>query len=385
MYMAMNRRAIDRSVSIESGLITVMAAGGAQRRLHNVWLRDNCPCSQCKHPTTGERLLFTADIAADLQAKSAELCPNGDLRVTWLEAAGRHESVYSADWLAVHSLLVKPAPLVSTEVALWRSASFELKRVDWQALMSSDEAALQWCNTMAADGVAAIDNVPSDDGEVERVATRLGHVRETAYDRLHNVRSEPSAYNVASTPVELKTHTDMPNYSLPPGVQLLHFVQNAASGGETTLTDGFAVACDMATLFPKAFRVLCDTSVSFRMTSKKADIVGTSRLVTLGSDGAIELVRFSNQLQQPLRVAHEQLDAFYNAYREYSQRMVSPKYMVNFRTPSGTIICTHNHRVLHGRTRFDPNSGPRHLQLSYMDFDDVLSRRRILRQGINHA
>jgi gamma-butyrobetaine dioxygenase len=37
-----------------------------------------------------------------------------------------------------------------------------------------------------------------------------------------------------------------------------------------------------------------------------------------------------------------------------------------------------NRRVLHGRTAFDPNSGPRHLQGTYLDRDLVLSRLRVL-------
>jgi gamma-butyrobetaine dioxygenase len=41
-------------------------------------------------------------------------------------------------------------------------------------------------------------------------------------------------------------------------------------------------------------------------------------------------------------------------------------------------MCFDNYRVLHGRSEFDPNSGPRHLQGCYLDRDDVLSRLRTL-------
>jgi len=34
--------------------------------------------------------------------------------------------------------------------------------------------------------------------------------------------------------------------------------------------------------------------------------------------------------------------------------------------------------VLHGRNSYNPASGDRHLQLSYMDMDDVMSRIRML-------
>jgi gamma-butyrobetaine dioxygenase len=41
-------------------------------------------------------------------------------------------------------------------------------------------------------------------------------------------------------------------------------------------------------------------------------------------------------------------------------------------------MVTNNLRVLHGRNAYDSSTGDRHLQLSYMDFDDVLSRIRML-------
>jgi len=343
-----------------------------------VWLRDNCRCASCCHPQTGERLLFSAAIAPDIRPWSMEVTPTGDLLVIWDEEAGLHISIYPAAWLGEHASRITSAPLCPPRAKLWRGESLDLQRFDWADVMTDDDAVVQWSLAIMRDGVARIENTPPDDGEVERVASRLAHVRETGYDRLHNVRSDPAGYNVASTDVELKVHTDMPNYTNPPGVQLLHFVENGATGGETTLTDGFAVAHDLAEEEPEMFQVLCQAPVSFRMTSTKADILGTSRLVTLDPNGTLDIIRFSNQLMQPVRVKSSDLGAFYDAYRAYSERMVSPEYMASFRAEPGSIVTTHNHRVLHGRACFDPMSGPRHLQLSYMDFDDVISRARVL-------
>jgi gamma-butyrobetaine dioxygenase len=381
MNAAMNMISGAKGLTSLEGRIAIVDARQQIHTLHNVWWRDNCPCATCRHPQTGERLLFSAGIPADLQAVTATRNDDGSLHVIWADPESPHESRYSAAWLDEHGQDAFPSPLVPYGSELWTAADFELKRVPWRALMEDDEALLAWSDAMIVDGVAAITGTPGDHAEVERVAERLAHVRETAYDRLHEVRSEPDPYNVANTDVELMTHTDMPNYAQPPGVQLLHFIENAAKGGETTLADGFAVARDIAQDSPEAFKVLCETPVSFRMTSHKADIVGTSRLVTLDSQGSIEMVRFSNQLMQPVRLPGSELTAFYDAYREYSRRMVSSDYVVRFRSEPGTVVTTHNHRVLHGRQAFDAMSGPRHLQLSYLDFDDVLSRRRILLEG----
>jgi len=42
------------------------------------------------------------------------------------------------------------------------------------------------------------------------------------------------------------------------------------------------------------------------------------------------------------------------------------------------MLSVHGHRVLHGRLAFDPTSGARHLQDAYMDYDDLMARRRVL-------
>ena len=84
---------------------------------------------------------------------------------------------------------------------------------------------------------------------------------------------------------------------------------------------------------------------------------------------------------QPLLLDADALDALYDAYRTYSQAMVAPEFLTSFRTEPGTILSVHNHRVLHGRTAFNPTSGPRHLQLSYLDFDDILSKARLIRKA----
>ena len=50
-----------------------------------------------------------------------------------------------------------------------------------------------------------------------------------------------------------------------------------------------------------------------------------------------------------------------------------------FKTDSGDLLTVHAHRVLHGRRAFDPASGDRHLQDVYLEYDDLMARRRVLR------
>ena len=47
------------------------------------------------------------------------------------------------------------------------------------------------------------------------------------------------------------------------------------------------------------------------------------------------------------------------------------------------MIAFDNLRVLHGRGAFDPNSGRRHLQGTYLDRDLIRSRQRVLERTLN--
>ena len=56
----------------------------------------------------------------------------------------------------------------------------------------------------------------------------------------------------------------------------------------------------------------------------------------------------------------------------------SDHYQLAFKTQTGDLLTVHGHRVLHGRRAFDPNSGARHLQDVYMEYDDLMDRLNVL-------
>ena len=72
------------------------------------------------------------------------------------------------------------------------------------------------------------------------------------------------------------------------------------------------------------------------------------------------------------------MEEFYRAYRKLGRMIDSDRYKVAFKTLSGDLLTVHGHRVMHGRLPFDPDSGERHLQDVYMEYDDLMARRRVL-------
>ena len=213
---------------------------------------------------------------------------------------------------------------------------------------------------------------------MERFAETIGHVRETAFERVHNVRHDPHGYNVAHTSFELKPHTDLPSYHWPPSIQLLHFLVNEATGGESTLIDGWAVLADLRREDPEAFEVLSRIPVTFQLFCDDEDTYATAPIIQLDTDGRVTTFRFSNQLAQPLHASFDDVGAFYRAYRALGRMIDSARYKLVFKTETGDLLTVHGHRVLHGRLAFDPASGARHLQDVYMEYDDLMARRSVL-------
>ncbi|NND00255.1 MAG: DUF971 domain-containing protein, partial [Gammaproteobacteria bacterium] len=355
--------------------------GNQHARFHYVWLRDNCCCVECLHPETRERLLVTSTIPDDIAITSAEL-DGEDLAICWND--GSHQSRYKLDWLKTHnySCSVFSQDIAQGEIKLWgREFQEHIPVFEYRQLLNDDEQLLRWCTSLRDYGLTIVRNAPLNEGEIERFAEFVAVVRETIYDRLHNVRATPgeyNAYNVASTTLELKPHTDMPVYNNPPGVQMFHFLVNDSEGGESTAVDGFKVAAQLKKDDPEAYRILATTPIKFKMFSDRGDVESSNPLLTLDTDGKLKVFRFSNQLAQPASMAPEKMESFYRAYRKLGRLIEAEENKVQFKLGTGDMMVTNNLRVMHGRNAYDPSTGDRHLQLSYMDMDDVMSRIRMI-------
>ncbi len=341
---------------------------------HYVWLRDNCWCAECRVVQSGERRLFTADISDDIAPAAAEL--EGEaLKVSWNDG---HCSTYAAGWLATHDYSHRGRVGPAHEPRLWDATLSNVPAFEHADVVGNAAGQLAYLEAVRDYGVALVRGTPQRDGEVARFAETIGHVRETAFERIHNVRHDPTGYNVAHTAMELKPHTDLPSYHWPPSVQLLHFLRNDAAGGESTVTDGWRILADLRHGDPAAFETLTRVPVAFQLFSDTEDTYARAPMIQLDAQGEVATFRFSNQLAQPVDTSFEVMEEFYRAYRKLGRLIDSDRYKVAFKTSSGDLITVHGHRVLHGRLPFDPASGGRHLQDVYMDYDDLMARRRVL-------
>jgi gamma-butyrobetaine dioxygenase len=80
------------------------------------------------------------------------------------------------------------------------------------------------------------------------------------------VRQEANPINIAYTNAGLDLHMDLAYYESPPGIQMLHCLQNdqaVIEGGESMLLDVHHCAELLRAEDPEAFRVLCEVPATF--------------------------------------------------------------------------------------------------------------------------
>ena len=327
-----------------------------------LWLLDNCQCPRCLHPITRERTVTLIDVR-DLRPVSVTTDDDGTITVDWGDG---HIGRIPAELLARRP-----------ELGMASTALAPVPRLEHQAL-DTPIGMEEWLLAMLTNGAIIVEQTPNVSGEVVRLAERIGYARPTNFGTIFDVQSKPDPNNSAYTAAGLDLHTDLPNWANPPDFQFLHALANEATGGDSTLADGVAIANDLRATNPEAFEILTTTPVPFRFHDADDDIRHSAPIIELDDGGRATALRFNNWIRDVDPVVDER---FYDAYLVLWNMLRDPANVVTLRLSAGDTLCFDNRRILHGRAEFDPQSGRRHLQGCYVDRDMVESRLRRLSLG----
>jgi len=368
------------SVDQQADFCILTWSDGHQSDFHYVWLRDNCRCSNCLHPDTKERLFDILSFDPEIEFTGRLEVQNNELSVKWPDG---HESVFGGVWLRDNCYDDASKASRREKPILWTSSiKSDLPEIEFEYVVSGDKGLLVWLDLLCDYGFVLVRNTPTMDGEVTRFAERISHLRETNFGREFDVISKPNPNNVAYTALELQSHSDLPNWELPPGTQFLHCLEFKAEGGESTLVDGFSVAEQLRGTDSDAFGLLAQTPIPFRFHDEQWDVRWPSPTFSLDDMGDMREIRFHAALTAPLNIAASKMLPFYRAYRALTKLVRKPENILRLKLQPGDMLVFNNRRALHGRTAFDPDSGPRHLQGCYVDNDDIMSKRRVLRRRL---
>jgi gamma-butyrobetaine dioxygenase len=131
-----------------------------------LWLRDNCPCAECRDPRNGQKLFGITDLPHDLTVT--------DVNGTTVTFSDGHVSRYDPAFLDAGQ---EPDDRCEDAKQLW--ASIEPPQYDWVRVLEEPEQRADCLEAVLRSGFALLRDVPVAPGAVLDVASSLGFVRET--------------------------------------------------------------------------------------------------------------------------------------------------------------------------------------------------------------
>lgn len=328
--------------------------------LPHLWLRDNCPCDECRVTQTGEKKFHLTSVPVDVTPAEATITDDA-LALVWPDG---HRTTMSAD-LIRSAIAGRPVP----QIRHW-SQDFNPMRVDHHQFFADADVAISAFREFLSTGVLVLTDAPTEPNSLEDFTSRLGPMREMHFARVHNVEVDPSGYNVAHTNLPLPPHNDFAGMSWPPSVQALHMLANEVDDGLSVVVDGYGVLADLRSESPELFDALLTTALPFRMWDESTETYTVQPMVEVDVNGEISRLRYSNQVMQPMDPTGPTVTDFYRAYHRLSEMIVDRQNQARFRLEGGHVLLVASHRVLHARDGFVPN-GRRHLQDAYFEHDNM--------------
>lgn len=387
---------------------------------NTVFLRDACDSPESVDTSTRQKRFTTASIGRQLNiAKEPKIVDNHGEKI--LEVVWRHHdgtiqtSQYLETFLKKSSTLESRlrGKFFSNEKVFWTkndiASSIDSLHVDYHKYLETEPAFKQVVNNLNRFGISFIDNVgdPLDnpdtvvltaenslDWPVAKMASKFGYVKPTFYGMLFDVKNEKNAKNIANTNVFLPLHMDLCYYESPPGLQLLHFINNSTLGGENVFSDSFAAAKFVYNTDRDAYEALKNVPLTFHYDNNgeyyyylRPLIVEDIYMEALDGAPYIKEVNYSPPFQGPLELSVNGEDP--KLFEDFMRGMVLFEDFVNDphnqyvqKTPENTCVVFDNRRVLHSRLEFsDSNGGDRWLMGCYVDGDAYRSKLRTLNRA----
>lgn len=224
-------------------------------------------------------------------------------------------------------------------------------------------------------GFVIVRNGPREDTGVETVANLVGVVSESAYGKVFDLSPKSHHKTLGNTFDPVPPHTDEAYRHSPPGVNVLHCVRPAKSGGASVLVDGFNLGNVLRKHNSSAFRLLATQPQPFHRVAPDLGIDQRARAPVFVVDEYDTIVgyRFHTRTAAPLDVPAELVEPLYAANHELSKLMMDKDNHARFRLEAGDAVLFDNHRIMHSREGFeDPNRMMRICSVSREQFHQQL-------------
>lgn len=419
-------------------------------RFLNFFLRDACLSNVSIDQSTKQKTFSTGEIPSDIGIKLATIDEKtGALNILWNKNLERHNieadesspphiSSYPFEFLRSYSSLknARDKRYLDQPYQSWDSFSkldpSLIPRIDYKDYMTNDSAVYKAVKSLHDFGLVFVENIPKQENIivketsepvtleegaalkkpldikpgapvlVETIGERIGYIKRTFYGNSWNVISIPDAKNVAYTSVYLPLHMDLCYYESPPGIQLLHIIQNSTVGGESLFADSFAAVNYVFEKDPEAYKAMKKVPITYHYDNDGFHYYYTRPMVIEDEYGTdiptdpsskptyprkhLKVVNYSPPFQGPLDsatlsefISEEEIEAFQRGLKLFEEYIQNKKHQIEVKMAENTCMLFMNRRILHARNEFDQMSGSRWFRGTYLDLDSYQSK---LRMGV---
>ncbi|WP_419841240.1 TauD/TfdA family dioxygenase [Candidatus Poriferisodalis sp.] len=359
------------------GTALVSWPDGATLECHPMWLRENAPGPGGIDPVTRECELDPAHLHAGLSL--SRIClDNGALAVTF--EPERRNAAFHPGWLRhVADLMHLPFAAVPPAVPWTAHEHAEPVTHDGPRVLGDGAALTAALCDLARYGLIRLQRCGTAPDALARVAGLIGAMRDSNFGLTWHVDVDITPTSLANTGQRLTPHTDLPTREVPPGLQMLHCVENSVDGGWSTMADGLAIAEHLSQCEPDAFEALTTLEWVFFNRSPEHDHRWQGPVIDAG-DGRLPCTyRAFHPVRAFPAMPVADMDRAYAALRLLSMTAGSQRFQLRYPFRPGDIVIFDNRRVLHGRDAFEPRAGARRRLIgTYMDTDELYSRLRVL-------
>lgn len=374
----------------------------------NFFLRDSDKLEASFEPNSRQKIFSTSDLPYDVKpAGEPKMITTADglpaLQITWSDGV---ESVYDQTFLRkfLRPDLIKKGKNLETEMELWDHNKFwangeELVNTHtFKGYLENDEEYFKVLDDLNKFGIVYINGIPEGDNFImpdgkwalDHIIARMGYLRETFYGRLFDVKTVPNAKNLAFTPKKLPFHSDLMYYEAPPGIQILHALQNLTVGGESLFCDAFYAAEQVKKADPEAYQALKDYPINFHKIGHDDQYFAiTKHTIVEDLDGNIKEVNYSPANMAEFEYGITDADPkaaatfknFLRGIKLLDAEVDKKLNQIAVKMKEGLAVLFNNRRVLHTRNPYKETKGEtfRWLKGGYLDTDTFESQLRLLK------
>ena len=359
-----------KNIKILPDKINILFSNNKEDNFLNIWLRDHARDEDSWDHRSNQRKTFTAKLDPKLHIKKAILKDNGkSVDILWSDL--KKPINYSSNFFLENS---NKSQKINNNIKIWDKKDIgEEIYTDFQNTITND-GFKEFLEKLYKFGFVVIQNCKTEMSSVEKIANKIGYVRESIFGGLWSFESNNDMADSAYTQDELRPHTDSTYSNDAPGLQLLLCCHYEATGGESIMVDGFKIAEKIYKENRDLYTLLSEIEVKGQYIGDGVFLEAKRPIFKLNSNKELVQVSFNNYDRAAFRMDDEKTLKFYDAIREFDLIANNREYQWRHILKPGELLIFNNWRILHGRGSF---KGDRKMSGCYINKEDFDSSCRM--------